>query len=224
VRILVVEDDQSILDFLCKGLRAECFEVDAAEDGEKASFLARNNDYDLVILDNILPGKSGPDICREIRERGKSMPVLVLSVQSELPTKVELFNIGADDYVTKPFSFEELLARVRALLRRPALMQSNTLQLHDLTLDPTRHHVTRAGRELQLTRKEFELLEYLMRHPGRVLSRTVILEHVWDVNSDPFSNTLETHVLNLRRKVDRGAPLRLIHTISGYGYKIDTVK
>jgi two-component system, OmpR family, response regulator len=221
MRILVVEDETSIRRFLKKSLEAEVFAVDEVEDGEAGSFAARTNDYDLVILDNLLPKKNGVQICREIRAMGKSVPILMLSVKSEVNTKVELLDAGADDYLVKPFSFEELLARVHALLRRPRQIQDEVLTIGDLTLDCRRHSVVRGRQAIVLTRKEFMLLEYLMKNAGNVLSRGMLMEHVWDMNADPFSNTIESHVLSLRRKIDLPGRAKLIHTVPGRGYKID---
>lgn len=224
MRILLIEDDQQIRESLQKSLITECFNVDTAIDGDQGSYLARTNDYDLILLDNMLPKKTGLEVCAEIRARGKNMPIIMLTVQSEVPTKVALLNAGADDYVTKPFSFEELSARIRAVLRRPAAALEETLTVGDLVINFNTHLVTRAGREIYLTKKEYELLVYLARNKGKSVSRGMILEHVWDINADPFSNTLETHMLNLRRKVDLKFPAKLIHTIAGRGYKLDTQK
>lgn len=224
MRILVVEDEKEISHFLKVGLEAELFTVDIAEDGERGLFLARTNEYDLLILDNILPKKLGSDICRELRALKKSMPIVILSVRSDTATKVELLNAGADDYLIKPFSFEELIARVRALLRRPQHMESEIYELDDLKLDTKRHLVKRGSKEIYLTRKEFMLLEYLLRNKGLVLSRGMILEHVWDMDTDPFSNTIESHILSVRRKIDMKGKKKLIHTVPGRGYKIEVRK
>lgn len=224
MRMLIVEDDKEIGNSLKQSFQGECFTVDLEEDGERGSYLARTNDYDIVILDNILPKKEGKEICVEIRAAGRSMPIIMLTVQSETLRKVDSFRIGVDDYVTKPFSFQELLARVKAVLRRPVQLQSETLSVDTLSLNIHEHTVKRGDRTIYLTRKEFQLLEYLMRNQGRVLSRGMIMEHVWDINVDPFSNTIETHILNLRRKVDRLGKNKLIHTVPGRGYKIDSKK
>jgi len=224
MRILLVEDEKKIIDLLKRALKAECFAVDVAEDGDKGSYLARTNDYDLVILDNLLPKKEGIQVCREIREGGGTMPILMLSVKSETKTKIDLLNAGADDYLTKPFSLEELLARIRALLRRPKKIEDEILKIDDLEVDTVKHVVRRKNREIYLTPKEFMLLEYLMRNKGAVLSRGMIMEHVWNIDVDPFSNTIETHILSLRRKIDAPrAQRKLIRTIPVLGYKIDSV-
>lgn len=221
MRVLVVEDERDIADFLRKGLEAEYFSVDIASEGERGSYLARTNDYDLIILDNLLPKKCGPEICSEVRASGRSVPILMLSVQSDVPKKIELLNSGADDYMAKPFSMGEVVARARALIRRPRAVQNDPLRVGDLELDSKSCRAERGGKRIPLTRREFELLEYLMRNKGRVLTRGMIMEHVWDINADPFSNTIETHILNLRKKVEARGRDKLIHTVSGRGYKID---
>lgn len=222
MRLLIVEDEKEILNFLKPSLEAECFAVDIAEDGEKGAYLAKANDYDIIILDNMLPKKSGAEICQEIRLSGKTVPIIILSALSDVNKKVELLNIGADDYLTKPFSFQELVARIKTLLRRPAPIKNDLLQIDDLNLDLRKNLVTRGQEEIRLTRKEFMLLEYLLRNPGLVLSRSMIMEHVWDMNADPFSNTIEAHILSLRKKIKtKNSQKELIHTIPGRGYKID---
>lgn len=220
MRILVVEDDREIADFLKLSLKNECFAVDTAEDGKKGQFLAVTNDYDLIILDYILPKKNGYQVCEEIRRKGKTVPILILSVKSEATTKANILNIGADDYLTKPYSFEELLARIKALLRRPKQIEQEILEVDDLTLDTKRHLVKRGGKEIPSTPKQFMLLEYLMKNQGMVMSRGMIMDHVWDMQGDLFSNTIETHIAALRRKIESPAKRKLIHTISGRGYKI----
>jgi DNA-binding response OmpR family regulator len=221
MRILVVEDDPKINDFLKISLESEYFVVDTAHDGEKGYYLAMHNEYDIIILDSMLPGKLGLDICKELRTSGIVTPIIGLSVKSETVNKVGFLNAGADDYLTKPFSFEELIARIQALLRRPQNMQSNIVEIGGIELDSKRHIVRKDGKEIYLTRKEFLLLEYLMKNHGTVLSRGMILEHVWDMNADPFSNTIETHIMTLRRKIDTEQSMRLIRTVPGIGYKID---
>lgn len=221
MRILVIEDDIRINNSLKVSLESECFVVDAAIDGEKGFYLATINDYDTIILDSTLPGKMGLDICRELRERDVTTPIIGLSVKTETSNKIAFLNAGADDYLTKPFSFEELVARIRALLRRPHTLQSDNIEIGNLELDIKKHKVWKDGKEVNLTRKEFLLLEYLMKNQGTVLSRGMILEHVWDMNADPFSNTIETHIMTLRKKVDNKRSERLIHTVPGIGYKIE---
>jgi DNA-binding response OmpR family regulator len=221
MKLLIVEDEQDIRDFLKVNLDAEMFTVDTAEDGETGSYLARTNNYDVIILDNVLPKKSGAQICQELRKSGKTTPIIMLSVQSEPLQKIDLLNIGADDYLTKPFTFGELLARIRAVLRRPQQLTSEILQFEDLSLDLSTHKVFRGKKEIYLTRKEFELLEYLLRHRGSVVTRGALIENIWDMHADPFSNTIETHILNLRRKVDAPESQKLIQTVPGRGYKVD---
>lgn len=221
MRALVVDDEKDLREALAENLRTLCFAVDTAADGTEGSYLARTNAYDIILLDNMLPEKSGIAVCTDIRRSGRSVPIIVLSVLSDSWRKVELLNAGADDYLVKPFSFDELSARIRALLRRPIDVMGDVLEIDDLVLDTKQQSVKRAGIGIYLTRKEFMLLEYLMRHPGTVLSRGMIMEHVWDLASDPFSNTIESHIRGLRRKVDMPECRKLIHTLSGRGYKID---
>lgn len=219
MRILIVEDEKDISRFLKAGFAAESFVADIAEDGEKGSYLARTNDYDLIILDNMLPLKTGRQVCEEIRKAKISTPILMLSVKSETTMKVDLLNAGADDYLTKPFSLDELLARSRALLRRPEKIIDQVFTAHGLTVDIAKQVVSRGNQEIYLTRKEFMLLEYLLRNRGAVVSRSMILEHVWDMSVDPFSNTIEAHIMSLRKKIDTKT-VKLIQTVSGRGYKI----
>lgn len=221
MKILVIEDEPGIINFLKAGLESEYFVVDVAEDGERGSYLARTNEYDAIILDNMLPEKSGAEVCEEIRRHGKTTPIIILSARAEMTTKVELLNKGADDYLTKPFSLEELLARIRALLRRPSAISPEILDVDDLIMDTKQHITKRGDREIYLTKKEFMLLELLMRRKGAAVSRGAILEHVWDMNADPFSNTLESHILNIRKKIAAKGKSPLIQTVPGVGYKID---
>lgn len=221
MKILLVEDEEDIIHFLQPALESECFAVDIAKDGKKASQYARINEYDVIVLDNMLPEKSGVEVCKEIRAAGIETPIIMLSVMRTPEIKVELLNAGADDYVTKPFSLDELLARVHALLRRPKRIEDEILTLDTLSLDIRKKKVIRNNQEVHLTRKEFMLLEYLLRNTGIVLSRGMILEHVWDMNADPFSNTIESHILSLRKKIHAPGDKKLIHTVSGRGYKID---
>ncbi len=221
MKLLIVEDDDKIREFLKESLEAEYYAVDAVADGENGSYLARTNDYDLLILDYQLPNKTGLDICREVREAEKTMPILVLSVKSETVTKTQLLDAGADDYLTKPFVLSELLARVRALLRRPTGIVDDILLAGDLELDVNRNIVKKREKPIELTRKEFMLLKYLMQNRGTVVSRGMILEHVWDMSVDIFSNTIESHILSLRKKLkDQKGPGQLIQTVPGRGYKI----
>ncbi len=224
MRILLIEDEKDIQTFVKSSLEAECFVVDVADDGEKGSFLARTNEYDLIILDLMLPKKTGDIVCKDIRQANKTVPIILLSVVSDTQKKVDIINLGADDYMTKPFSFDELMARIRALLRRPKVIESEILEIGSVRLDTTQHRVTSHGKDIYLTRKEFMLLEYLMRNQGIVLSRGMIMEHVWDMNADPFSNTIESHILSLRKKIDIKNKDRFIKTIPGRGYTIPASK
>ena len=221
MRILVIDDEKAVRDMITRHLRAECFAVDTAEDGAEGSYLARTNNYDLVILDNMLPEKSGKTVCEEVRRTGRAVPILMLSVLGETKQKVDLINSGADDYMVKPFSFDELMARIRALLRRPTRIEGDIISFDELTLDTKNQKVKLDGVSIYLTRKEFMLLEYLMRNLGTVLSRGMIMEHVWDMSSDPFSNTIESHILSLRKKLGDTTERRFIQTVPGRGYKID---
>ena len=222
MKLLIIEDDSSIRNVLRMSLEAECFAVDEAEDGDHGSYLARTNEYDLVILDNVLPKKLGRQVCQEIRDAGKTMPVLLLSMKSDILEKVKILDSGADDYMTKPFSFEELLARIRALTRRPQNIEESILKIRDVILNRDRHEVQKSGKELNLTRKEFSLLELLLLNKEKVVSRGQILEHVWDINADPFSNTIEAHILNLRNKLE-DKNRDLIKNVPGRGYKITEI-
>ncbi len=224
MRILLVEDDLNISQVLKMQLEAECFAVDVAGDGEQGSNMARTNVYDAVILDWVLPNKLGPEVCAEIRASGKTMPIIFLTVSSEVANKVQALELGADDYLTKPFSFQELLARLRAVLRRPSQTVSEILMVDDLTMNIGKQTVHRQQDEIKLTRKEFMLLEYLLRNKGSVVSRSELLEHVWDSSVDIFSNTIESHIVSLRKKLNGSRRKQLIHTISGRGYKIDSQK
>lgn len=221
MRALVVDDEPNIREMLAQNLRTQCFAVDTASDGSEGSYLARTNEYDIIILDNMLPEKTGAMVCQEIRRAGKNTPILILSVLSDSWQKVELLNAGADDYLVKPYSFDELLARMRALLRRPDELEREILIFDSLVLNTRQQSVQRSGVHIYLTRKEFTLLEYLMRSPGTVLSRGKIMEHVWDMESDPFSNTIESHIRGLRKKLHIGDEVKLIYTVPGRGYKID---
>jgi len=221
MRLLLVEDDENIASLLKASLESETFSVDWANDGEMGSYLCRTNEYDLVILDYALPKKDGKKVCSEVRESGKKMPIIMLTANANIESKIDLLNTGVDDYLTKPFSFQELLARIRALLRRPQLLHSTTLQIGNLKLDTIKQKAARGKKLIYLTRKEFALLEYLMRHQSIVVSRGMIMEHVWDAESDPFSNTIEAHILNLRKKIDGKNKQKFIHTVPGRGYTID---
>lgn len=219
MKLLIIEDDSSIRNVLRMSLEASCFTVDTAEDGEQGSYMARTNEYNLIILDNMLPKKLGKKVCQEVREAGKTTPIILLSMKSEILEKVSVLDAGADDYMTKPFSFEELLARIRALTRRPRTLAEKILKIKDIELNTDRNIVTKSGTEIELTKKEFTLLEYLLQNKERVVTRGQIMEHVWDINADPFSNTIESHIVNLRKKIGDNHK-KLIKNIPGRGYKI----
>ncbi len=220
MRILIIEDEPNLGKALKENLEAEAYAVDVEADGERGLYRAKTNDYDAIVLDDILPGKRGYEICRELRAGGSTAPIMLMSVQSEVETKVGLLNDGADDYLAKPFSFDEMSARLRALLRRGRDLKYGELQVDDLILDETNAAVIRSGQRIYLTSKEFAILRYLMRNAGRLASRAAILEHVWDDTADPLSNMIETHMHNLRRKIDRPGLKKLIHTVSGRGYML----
>ncbi len=224
MRILVVEDDALLRESLKRGLTAEGYVVDTAEDGENGSYIARTNTYSLIVLDYMLPSKNGDEICRELREKGVNTPIIITSVRSEIPQKVELFKAGADDYLCKPYSFLELIARIKTLMKRPYAIQNAVMTLDDLTIDIESQQVDVSGERVYLTRKEFMLLGCMARKCGKVISRTEIMEEVWNNDSDPFSNTVEAHIRNLRKKLEIKNNKRFIHTIPGRGYKLDRMK
>lgn len=218
MRILLVEDEPRVAQFVAKGLRERSYAVDTAGDGEAALYQTEINDYDLVILDVMLPGKNGFEVCRELRDRAVKTPVLMLTARDAVDDRVEGLDSGADDYLIKPFEFKELLARVRALLRRASEFRPSVLQVADLTLNTASHTASRAGRHIELTAKEYALLEYFALSQGRLLGREEIAEHVWDENFDPMSNVIDVYVRRLRKKVDEGFDRPLIHTRRGAGY------
>jgi len=221
MRILVVEDDKKVAAFLQKGLREEQYAVDLCSDGVEAVYEAQINSYDVIVLDVMLPGKDGFTICKELRENSVLTPILMLTAKDSLEDKIIGLSEGADDYLTKPFSFEELLARIRALLRRSQDYKTGVLKVADLVLDPLRRVVSRAGKSIILTGKEYALLEYLMRNKGRVVSESMIIEHVWDRNYEGTSNIVNVYINHLREKIDKDAKIKLIKTFRGQGYKID---
>lgn len=221
MRILLIEDDLKIQAFVKESLEAEMFAVDAVSEGEAGSYLARTNEYDVIILDLMLPDKDGLTVCEEIRSEGKDVPIIILSAVTDSTQKTNLLNTGADDYLAKPFAINELLARIRAVLRRPQAMQNEVLTIKDISLDTNKNVVLRKGKEIKLSRKEFMLLRYLMQNEGIVLTRGMMLEHVWDMSVDIFSNTIEAHILSLRKKLrDTDKSSQLIQTVPGRGYKI----
>jgi len=220
MRILVVEDDAPLAIFIRKGFEAEAYAVDIASDGEQARNMAEDLDYDLVLLDLNLPKLDGVSVLRHLRPLKPQLPVLVLTARSRVEDRVQALDAGADDCLNKPFSFSELSARVRALMRRGRPTAESVLRVCDLVLDRVDRRVERAGRRIDLTSKEFALLEYLMRNAGRRITRSMIIEHVWNLNFDTSTNVVDVYINYLRKKIDEGASCRLIHTVRGVGYEI----
>jgi len=218
MRILVVEDNDRVAHFLEKGLSEEGYAVDRLSRGSEVLPAVEAYPYDLILLDVMLPERNGFVITRDLRERGATVPILLLTAKNEIGDRVEGLDAGADDYLPKPFAFAELLARVRALLRRAEPSRETLLTISDLSLEPATRRVTRGGEEIELTAKEFALLEFLLRNKGKVLTRTSITEHVWDMNFDSGTNVVDVYIRYLRKKIDDEFPLKLIHTIRGVGY------
>ena len=221
MRILVVEDDARMANVIAKGLRENSYAVDIAADGAAGLYQTSINDYDVIILDVLLPQRDGFEVCRELRMRGNTTPVLMLTARAAIDDRVSGFDAGADDYLTTPFSFRELLARIHALLRRDAQLRPDVFAIGDLVLDSVSHRVSRANHEVQLTAKEYALLEYLARRAGQLVSRAEIAAHVWDDTFDPFSNTIEVYVNRLRKKIDGNHDIKLLHTRRGEGYTLE---
>ena len=218
MRLLIVEDEAKIAAFIRRGLKEEGYTVDVAVDGEEGYVLASTQDYDLVVLDVMLPKLDGFSLCRRLRQEKRAFPVLLLTVKDSVRDKVAGLDAGADDYLTKPFAFEEFLARCRALLRRRSPEAKTKLAAGDVELDLLSRRATRAGQEISLTPKEFALLEYLVMNRGTVVTRTMISEHVWDLHFDPFTNVIDVYINYLRKKIDSGRPSPLIQTVRGRGY------
>ncbi len=221
MRILIVEDEAKMASFLERGLKEEHYTVDIASDGEKGWEYAMTHEYDLLIVDWMLPKMSGVELCGKFRKEGKTVPVLILTAKDSVEDKIKGLDQGADDYLTKPFSFEELLARIRALLRRPAHLTDKTvLECANLKLDLIKRQTWVDAQEISLSQKEFALLEFLMRHAGEVVSRTAIAEHVWDLHFDPMSNTIDVYINFLRKKIGETPSKSKIETIRGTGYRL----
>ncbi|MBE9528540.1 MAG: response regulator transcription factor [Proteobacteria bacterium] len=217
MRVLVIEDEKKVASFIKRGLEQESYAVDVVHDGIDGQHYAEVNDYDAIILDIMLPGKSGLDVLKEIKEKGVEAPVLLLTARDSVEDRVKGLDVGADDYLTKPFAFEELLARLRVLMRRGGY-GSPVLKFSDLSLDPATRKAKRGEKEVDLTVKEYALLEYLIRNPDRVLTRTLISEHVWDQAFDSETNVVDVYINHLRAKVDKDVSHKLIHTVRGVGY------
>jgi len=218
MRILVIEDEKKVATFIKKGLVEEHYAVDTAFDGEEGLYLAEVNEYDLIVLDLMIPKIDGFGVLKKIRERKDNVPILVLTAKDSVEDTVKGLDAGCDDYLTKPFAFAELLARIRALLRRDKKEKESVLRIADLTLSIVTHKVMRQGKEIELTSKEYALLEYFMRNPEKVLTRTMISEHVWDYHFDSNTNVIDVYVNYLRKKIDKDFDPKLIHTIRGIGY------
>jgi len=220
VRILIVEDEHRIANSIKKGLEQESFAVDVAFDGERGFDLASTEDYDVIILDLMLPKMDGMEICKRLRSQEIHTPILMLTARGQIEDRVNGLNAGADDYLPKPFAFTELLARIKALIRRPKNSLNTTLEYKDLTLDTINFEVKRAGINIKLSKKEFALLEYLMRNSEKTLTKEQIISHVWDYDADILPNTVEVYVGYLRNKIDKKAKIKLINTVRGFGYRL----
>lgn len=220
MRILLIEDDQRLSSVVKKGLEENGFAVDISNDGEDGQYMAESETYDVIVLDIMLPKLNGVEVCRNLRNEGNVIPILMLTAKSNLEEKVIGLDSGADDYMVKPFDFAELLSRIRALIRRSKGRAGPVLQVQDLTLDSAKHAVKRGAWKISLTPKEFSILEYLMHHAGEVVSRTMIVEHAWDYNFDGMSNIVDVFMATLRKKIDNGNKDKLLHTVHGVGYKI----
>lgn len=222
MRILVVEDEGKVADLVARGLKAERYAVDVAADGDSGWAMVNTYSYDLIVLDLLLPGIGGLELLKRIRRRDPSVPVLILTAMDATASKIENFEAGADDYLTKPFAFAELQVRVKALLRRGPVAKNSTIRVEDLEIDRMSQQVRRGGKRIELTPKEYALLEYLATQPGRVFSRTMIVEHVWDQGFEGLTNIVDVYVRHLRGKVDDPYPTKLIQTVRGVGYSLST--
>ncbi len=221
MRILLVEDEKKVADIIVRGLKAERYAVDVCHDGQSGWEMADAYNYDLIILDLMLPGLTGTEILERVRRKNSLVPILILTARDGMGDKIKNFETGADDYLTKPFAFAELQVRVKALLRRGPVNRSSVLRVGDLEIDRLSQNVKRAGKKIELTAKEYSLLEYLATHPGRVFSRTMIIEHVWDQSFEGLTNIVDVYVRHLREKVDDAFPVKLLHTVRGVGYNLN---
>lgn len=222
MKVLIVEDDKHLAETIKSNLVSENYVVEIAEDGADGSFLGRTFNYDAIILDNSLPKKDGLTVCKEVRSSGKNTPIVFLTIDGDMETKAEAFSSGADDYILKPFSLQELSFRLKAVTRRPNKINNTLLKIHDLEMDTDKNFVMRGNKRLHMTRKEFGLLEFFMKNVGTILSRSLLMEHVWTADSNPFSNTVEAHIRNLRKKLNSGKRPNLIANVPGRGYVLDT--
>ncbi len=221
MRILLVEDEKKVADIIVRGLKAERYAVDVYHDGQSAWEAADTCDYDLIILDLMLPGLTGTEVLEKVRRKNQQVPILILTARDGMADKIRNFETGADDYLTKPFAFAELLLRIKALLRRGPVNRSSVLRVGDLEIDRLSQNVKRAGKKIELTAKEYSLLEYLATHPGRVFSRTMIIEHVWDQSFQGLTNIVDVYVRHLREKVDDAFSVKLLRTVRGVGYSLN---
>jgi DNA-binding response OmpR family regulator len=225
MKLLIIEDDQEIVRLLKTSLKKEIFMTDYSSDGKKGLFLFQTNYYDLLIIDYGLPNKNGQEIVKEVRRENKDVKIIVITVDVKPETREKFFELGIDDFITKPFAFSELLSRIKAVMRRPNKIQNSIYKIDGLMVDVDRHLAVRDKESIYLTFKEMMMLEYFLKNKGKIISRTALMENIWDLNADPFSNTVETHILKLRRKLNPSKSKgELIHTIKGRGYKLDTKK
>ena len=222
MRLLIIEDERKIARVIAEALKRETYAVDAVHDGEEGFNLADSQPYDLLIVDRMLPGMEGAEIVKKLRKNGKNMPILFLTALGTTEDKTFGLDAGADDYLVKPCAIDELLARVRALLRRPPIQQPDVLKIADLTIDKQQQTVIRAGKTIDLTSKEYALLEYLMQHPNQILSKETLIDHVWDFDADILPNNVEAYIKNLRQKIDKPFKKQLIKTVRGFGYRIES--
>jgi two-component system copper resistance phosphate regulon response regulator CusR len=218
MRVLIIEDERKVADIVVRGLKAECLAVDACYNGPDGLNMALAYDYDIIVLDLMLPGLSGMEVLQKIRSKKGDVPILILTARDSMEDKVKNFELGADDYLTKPFAFAELLVRIKALLRRGPVNRSSVLRVGDLEIDRLAQSVRRAGKKIELTAKEYGLLEYMATHPGRVFSRTMIIEHVWDQSFEGLTNIVDVYVRHLREKIDDPFSTKLLRTVRGVGY------